>query len=75
MPLPEVDPERHIDGVVQRVQAAFRGDVPPSVVEARVRETFAAWGEVPIRDFLPILVEREVVLGLRRERLGVGAGA
>ena len=60
-------PERHIEGVVRRVQSAFP-ELVESDVEAEVRDAFGARADVPVRDFVPILVEREVVLRLRRQR-------
>jgi hypothetical protein len=33
-------------------------DVPPEVIRCRVREEFDRWSAVPVRDFVPIFVER-----------------
>jgi hypothetical protein len=33
-------------------------DVPPDVIECRVREEFDRWSAVAVRDFIPIFVER-----------------
>ena len=33
-------------------------DVSPDVIECRVREEFDRWSGVPVRDFVPIFVER-----------------
>ena len=33
-------------------------DVSPDVIECRVREEFDRWAGVPVRDFVPIFVER-----------------
>lgn len=63
----EIDPERRIESVVRRVHSALEGGVDKRAVEAEVRGAFAAWGEVKVRDFLPIFVEREVVQVLRRK--------
>lgn len=68
----------HIVSVTDRVVIELGGTLDHAEVEPRVRAVFESMADAPIRDFLPILVEREVLLGVRmelglrvdRERLG-----
>jgi hypothetical protein len=46
---------------VDRVSAELANrfqDVSPSVIELGVRSEFGRWSAVPVRDFVPIFVER-----------------
>ena len=65
--------DEQIATVVRRLAAAPANDAPASVIEDEVRRSFVAWRGAAVRDFLPVLVEREVShrLGLRRSRLPV----
>jgi hypothetical protein len=47
-------------------------DVSPDVIECRVREEFDRWAGVPVRDFIPIFVER-ALRGKLRNLAPVGA--
>ena len=47
-------------------------DVSPDVIECRVREEFDRWAGVPVRDFVPIFVER-ALRGKLRNQSPVGA--
>jgi hypothetical protein len=64
----EVDVEDQITGVVRRLSKAFAASIAPDVVNVEVRRAFADWAEAPVRDFVPVLVERQV-----RATLGAGA--
>ena len=59
-----VSDEDRMEGVVRRVKE-LRGGVPHDEVELRVKATFARLADAPVRDFLPILVERQVLEQLR----------
>lgn len=59
--------EDHIASVADRVVIELGGALDRAEVEARVRAAFASMADAPIRDFLPILVEREVLLRVRMD--------
>ena len=59
--------EDHIASVAARVATELGGALDSAEVEQRVRTAFASMADAPIRDFLPILVEREVLLRVRME--------
>lgn len=61
----EVDVEDQIAGVVRRLVAGSAA-VDPSEIETEVRRCFADWADAPVREFVPIFVERMV-----RRRLGL----
>ena len=44
-------------------------DVSPDVIECRVRDEFDRWSAAPVRDFIPIFVER-ALRGTLRESHG-----
>ena len=50
------------------------GDVSPDVIECRVREEFDRWSGVPVRDFVPIFVERALRGALASQRVVRGGG-
>jgi hypothetical protein len=68
MELGEVDVEHQIEGVVRRVAPVFDGSVAVADIEAEVRRCFAAWADAPVRDFVPVLAERQVRDRIRREQ-------
>jgi hypothetical protein len=49
--------EFEADRLTAELVNRFR-DVSPDVIECRVREEFDRWAGVPVRDFIPIFVER-----------------
>lgn len=65
MPEPKV-----LAQVVQRVEERLPG-VAHDVAEDAVTVVFREYSDSRVRDFLPILVEREVLLRLRRGPLSV----
>lgn len=54
---PSVDDQ--IATVVRRLTPAV--DLPHAAVEHEVRVAFEQWSDATIRDFVPILVEREIL--------------
>jgi hypothetical protein len=60
-----VDVEDQIQGVVRRLGRTLAPAVPADVVEVEVRRSFADWADAPVRDFVPVLVERQVLGRLR----------
>jgi len=63
-----VDVEQQIQGVVRRLEQALVPAVPAAVVEVEVRQSFADWADAPVQDFVPVLVERQVLRKLRGPR-------
>lgn len=55
---------RCLDRLVGRLGERFP-DIPPQVITEAVAESHRGFGGAPIRDFVPVLVEHEVVAGLR----------
>jgi hypothetical protein len=51
------DEHRAVTEVVQRLTASFP-HVPPDVVQYTVRASYEKFAGSPIRDFVPVLVER-----------------
>lgn len=58
------DEQSQVDVVVRRLAADV--DLPLSALESEVRARFRAWEGAPVRDYVPIFVERE----LRKQLLG-----
>jgi hypothetical protein len=63
--------EFEADRLTAELVNRFR-DVSPDVIECRVREEFDRWAGVPVRDFVPIFVER-ALRGRLRNQSPVGA--
>jgi hypothetical protein len=63
--------EFEADRLTAELVNRFR-DVSPDVIECRVREEFDRWAGVPVRDFIPIFVER-ALRGKFREPLAGGS--
>jgi hypothetical protein len=63
--------EFEADRLTAELVNRFR-DVSPDVIECRVREEFDRWAGVPVRDFIPIFVER-ALRGKLRNHAPVGA--
>jgi hypothetical protein len=57
-----------IESVVGLLQSDLGETVPMDVLEERVRVAFTAFNDVPIRDFVPILVRTSVRRELRSIR-------
>lgn len=55
-----------LEQVTERLLRKF--DVAPEVVEAAVTSALATYAGRPIRDFVPVLVEREAIERLRMVR-------
>ena len=55
-----------VDEVVERLVAAFP-DVSREIIIEHVHTGLNAYNSAPIRDFLPVLVERRVAARLRAE--------
>jgi len=56
--------ERHaIDQVIEALTTRFP-DVPTRLITERVRRAYDRFTGAPVRDFVPVLVEREVRVGL-----------
>ncbi len=51
--------------VVQRLSGRFP-DVPVGVVQSTVAEVYASLADAHVRDFLPVIVEREAKKQLKR---------
>lgn len=51
---------RHVEPVVQSLQARFGTAVEPELIRTEVAAEFAAYSAAPVRDFIPILVEARV---------------
>jgi hypothetical protein len=49
-----------IEHVIGALSERYAEEVPPEQVEAAVRESQETYADAPIRDFVPILVERDV---------------
>ncbi|MEA3078438.1 MAG: hypothetical protein QOF60_3346 [Actinomycetota bacterium] len=54
-----VDEQSQVEVVVKRL-APDVPDVPLEALESQVRDCFRAWDGVPVRDFVPIFVERQL---------------
>jgi hypothetical protein len=54
-----VDEQSQVEVVLRRL-APDVPDVPLATLESRVRDCFRAWDGVPVRDFVPIFVERAI---------------
>jgi hypothetical protein len=63
------DEARAIDLLIDRLVARF-GDTPPETVRAIVHASYGEFKGKPIRDFVPVLVERDAV-----HRLSSGSAA
>ena len=63
------DEARAIDLLIERLLARF-GHTPPETVRAIVHASYAEFKGKPIRDFVPVLVERDAV-----QRLNTGPTA
>ncbi|CAL9674297.1 hypothetical protein SUDANB105_07758 [Streptomyces sp. enrichment culture] len=48
-----------IQAVVERLKNAFSATHSPAEVEAAVVEAYASFADRPVRDFVPVLVERK----------------
>jgi len=55
-----------IEEVTDRLAGRLRGNFPRAALLTRVRRQFAALQEAPIRDFVPLFVERRVRAELGR---------
>ncbi|SOE24421.1 hypothetical protein SAMN05442782_1049 [Streptomyces sp. OK228] len=55
----ETREEDAIRGVVERLTSAYDETCTPEQVEAAVATAHAAFSERPVRDFVPVLVERK----------------
>lgn len=58
------DDEARVMRTVGRLRERFADRVEPAVLEARVRARFATFDGVHVRDFVPIIVEREMTTEL-----------
>lgn len=56
----ETHEEDAIRGVVERLTSAYDETCTPEQLEAAVATAHAAFSERPVRDFVPVLVERTV---------------
>jgi hypothetical protein len=64
----ELEADRLTADLVNRFQ-----NVSPDVIESRVREEFDRWQGVPVRDFVPIFVERALRGKLRNGEGTIGS--
>ncbi|MFJ8022442.1 three-helix bundle dimerization domain-containing protein [Streptomyces sp. NPDC096311] len=55
----ETREEEAIRGVVERLTSTYAETRTPKQVEAAVTTAHAAFSERPVRDFVPVLVERK----------------
>ncbi|PBD01832.1 hypothetical protein BX281_10024 [Streptomyces sp. Ag82_O1-15] len=55
----ETREEDAIRGVVERLTSAYDKTCTPEQVEAAVAKAHTAFSERPVRDFVPVLVERK----------------
>ncbi|MFF3145455.1 three-helix bundle dimerization domain-containing protein [Streptomyces sp. NPDC057927] len=55
----ETREEDAIRGVVERLTSAYEKTCTPEQVEAAVGTAHTAFSERPVRDFVPVLVERK----------------
>ncbi|MFE4624031.1 three-helix bundle dimerization domain-containing protein [Streptomyces mirabilis] len=55
----ETREEDAIRGVVERLTSAYEKTCTPEQVEAAVGAAHTAFSERPVRDFVPVLVERK----------------
>jgi hypothetical protein len=62
---PELKEREAIRRVTDNLAAEYAGDHPPEEVEQVVDDQLEHYRDAPVRDFVPIFVEREA-----RERLG-----
>ena len=53
-----VDEQSQVEVVVKRLAPDV--DLPLPALESEVRACFRAWAGVPVRDYVPIFVEREL---------------
>lgn len=65
-----VDEDGAMGQVVERLAVGFPG-VDSETVSAIVREAYAAFNEATVRDFIPVLVERQARALLRSAAPGV----
>ena len=52
--------EQRVTQTIRRLRERFGGAVEPELLEARVRAFFTRFEGAQVREFVPILVEREV---------------
>lgn len=63
---------RHVAALVERLTKRFP-EFAPNTIEEAVHSVHRQLGDAPIRDYVPVLVEREVVDSLKaRARAGDG---
>ena len=60
-----LDVDAALTDVTRRLLERFSPRVPEPVVEATVRACAARWRDVPVKDFVPLLVERRSIESLR----------
>ncbi len=60
----EVTDEKVVDEVVGRLRVRFPS-VSGDTIMARVKESLQAFTNAPIRDFLPVLIERRVTQAIK----------
>ena len=60
-----LDVDAALSDITRRLVERFSPRVPAPVVEATVRACAARWQDVPVKDFVPLLVERRSIEHLR----------
>lgn len=58
--MPEPTPRDDVEDVTQRLSDRFNDAAPRDAVRTRVRRNFLAFQSAPVRDFVPLFVERRV---------------
>jgi hypothetical protein len=64
--LRHLDVEVALAEVARRLTARFSPQVPASVVSSTVRAVAERWQDAPVREFVPLLVERRSIEQLRK---------
>jgi hypothetical protein len=65
---------RHVEALVERLTRKFP-ELPPSTIEETVTRVHGQLGDAPIRDYVPVLVEREAVDSLKAHTRARDGGA
>jgi hypothetical protein len=65
---------RHVAALVERLTKKFP-ELAPATIEETVTSLHSRMGDAPIRDYVPVLVEREAVDSLKARTRGHDRGA
>jgi hypothetical protein len=61
----DVDQDHELDLIVDRLEQQFQDSIPEPELRGVARSQFAAFDRAPIREFVPVFVERRLRADLR----------